>query len=342
MLCAAAGRVDHIVDVARGLAARVAETGRAVELLDADDPWMRLRWRFAAVPCGTTRDGVIVVVTADPALARREAQAIATWIAPPVEEAELTVGGPCGDLARELARDLGADVVVFSLFAQAGMLLNMHVRSGALLRTWRAPVDTVWGEAARHGAAYVLGELHMHPGAESLASMGLQSAAVVGLENGNGVAIGSIGIASHGDLDTAIAQHLLEQAPVLGPRIMQLRSATVAPKADADGVVEMRAFAARVGCRRLALYSLQGEEISFVSAHAEDGSMLVSPPDPLEEQLVAWAVQRGTAVASEDAAVVLVGDDTILYAQDPKRRPLDRLRLALSDLRNDPYGRRAA
>lgn len=350
MLCAAAGRIDHVADVARGLAEEAALTGRALHMVDADDTRMNLRWRFGAVPCGAVRDGQVVLVVADPSLTQREAQAIATWIAP-ADDASITVGGgglgqrievaTSGDLARSLAREFHADAVVFALFTQAGMLLNMHVRSGAVLRSWRAPVDTVWGEAARHNAAFVLGDLHMHPGAESLSSLGMRSAAVVGIENGNGIAIGAVGIAARHELDIDVAQRLLDRAPVIGPQLMEFKSRTVVPSADADGAVNLRAFAARVGCRRFALYSKAGVAVTLLSAHAQDGSVLVSPPDPYEEQLVCWAAEKGIAVASDEAAAVMVGDDTVLYAQDSKKRPMECLRLALQDLRDNPYGQAA-
>ena len=341
LLCAAAGRIDNVAEVGRGLAERVATTGRALQMLDADDDRMSLRWRFGAVPCGVVRDGEIVVVFADPTLTQRESQTIATWLAPP-RTMHAGTGGPCGDLARSIAAEFGADVVVFALFAQAGMLLNMHVRSGAVLRSWRLPVDTVWGEAARHSAAFVLGDLHMHPGAETLSALGLKSAAVIGIENGQGLAVGSIGIASRGELEIDIAQQLLERSAVLGPQVMELRSATMVPRADASGAVDLRGFAARVGCRRFALYSKAGNVVTLVSAHAGDGSILISPPDPYEEQLVCWAAEKGIAVASDDAAAVMVGGDTVLYAQDPHKKPMECLRLALTDVRQDPYGRKAA
>jgi hypothetical protein len=339
MLCAAAGRIDPVLDTARGVAEQVASTGRALQLVDADDSRMNLRWRFGAVPCGSLRDGEIVVVVADPTLTQREAQAVATWIATPVVGTGASPApDPCCELARSLAAEFSADIVVFSLFAQSGMLLNLHVRSGAVLRTWRCPVDTVWGEAARHNAAFVLGELHMHPGAESLSSLGMTSAAVVGLENGSGVAVGSVGLASREHLDIDIAHSLLERAPILGAQVMQLRGSTPVPRQDTAGAVDLVGFAARVGCRRFALYSKQGNVVTLVSAHADDGSVLVSPPDPFEEQLVVWAAEKGIAVASDDAAAVMIGDDTVLYAQDPARKPMECLRLALQDLRNDPYG----
>jgi hypothetical protein len=89
------------------------------------------------------------------------------------------------------------------------------------------------------------------------------------------------------------------------------------------------------------MYSRSGDVLSLVSAHASDGSVLVSPPDPYEEQMVCWAAEKGVAVSSGEAASVVVGDDTVLYARDPVKRPIDCLRLALQDLRSDPYGRAA-
>lgn len=340
-LVGGSGEFPRIVEVARGLAERVAADGRALHVGEQGNPDFGLSLHFAAVPCGFSGGMPLVLVVADPILSRREAQTIAAWIAPsdPAETGE--VGGPCGSLARELTRQFGGDVAVFALFAQSGMLLDMHVRSGALLRSWRAPVDTVWGEAARHGAAYVLGDLHLHPGAEFLSAIGFRSAAVVGLENGNGMAMGAFGVASLAELDTDIAMRMIERAATLGPQIMDLRSSTQVPRATPNGV-NLHVFAARVGCRRFALYTRAGNVLKLVSAHAEDGSTLMAPPDPLEEQLVLWAAERGVAISATDAAAVLVGEDTVLYAQDAKKQPMEALRLALQDLRFDPTGTQAA
>lgn len=80
----------------------------------------------------------------------------------------------------------------------------------------------------------------------------------------------------------------------------------------------------------------------LVSAHAEDGSRLMSPPDPGEEELVHYAAKRGMSISGRHAAAILVGDDTVLYACDPRREPLERLRRALEELRGPMDNRRAA
>ena len=338
VLCGASGRVEPLLDVARGLARTVTRDGRALQLLDTDDRRSRSRWRHAAIPLGRTPSGTVVLVTSDSRLARREGQAIATWAAPANVLGMRVRGGPCARMARELAREFDADSVVLALFAQSGMILNLHVRSGALLHASRIPTDTVWGEVARHGAAFTLGDLSMHPGTELLGSVGMRTAGLVGLENGHGIAIGALGIASAGDLDLDIAHDLLARAPQLGPDIMKMLSSTNVPVPDADGSVDLRLLAARVGCRRFAMYERSGPELRLVAAHTADGSRLMSPPDEVEEQLVCWAVQKGIGVVSDDAAAVLIGDHTVLYAQDPNKRALDCLRLALQDVRRNPYG----
>jgi hypothetical protein len=338
-ICAAAGQAEGLADVARGLAERVALTGESLNLSDNPDGDLRLRWRFAAMPCGTVKDGSIVLVVADPNLSQREGQAIAAWVAPPGARSEGN-GGPCAPLARQIAGEFGVDIVVFALFAQAGMLLDLHVRSGGLLRTWRIPIDTIWGDAARQGSAFVLGELHRHAGAESLASLGMGSAGIAGLENGNGLAAGALGIAARDAdaIDTDTARALLDRAPLLGAQIMALRSQTLVPVADSAGTVELESFAARVGCRRFALYAREGNHLRLVSAHDASGKVTSPMTDSFEEQLVCWAAEKGIAVVSEDAAAVVVGETTVLYAADPKRRPMDALRLALQDLRHHPFG----
>ncbi|MCW2928574.1 MAG: hypothetical protein JWM86_2542 [Thermoleophilia bacterium] len=339
-----AGRIEPLVDIARGVARRVVRDGRAMQLLDTDP---RLagseRWRHLAIPVGRTSNGTAVLVVSDRHLTRREGQSMATWAAPSHATDALTraKGGACASLMRELARDFDADAVVLALFAVSGMLVHVHVRSGALLHEARVPTDTVWGEVARHGAAFTLGDLTMHPGAELLGSVGMRTAGLVGLENGNGLPIGAIGVASEGDLDLDIAHQLLARAPGLGPTVMSLLSRTDVPVPDEAGTVDLRVLAARVGCRRFAMYERSGSDLRLVAAHAQDGSKLVSPPDASEEQLVCWAAQKGIGVVNEDAAAVLIGDSTVLYAQDPSKRALECLRLALHDVRNNPFGTEA-
>ncbi len=340
VLWAGAGAAGRIADRAQVVARSVAASGRALKLLTDDDPGAVMPgWRYAAIPVGSTKHGTAVVVVGDRALSLREAQTTATVLAP--SDPDGPVGGPCGSVARELAARFDADIVALSLFAQAGMLMNLHVRSGAVLRAWRMPTDTVWGDAAKCGSAMALGDLQHHAGCETLSSLGLTSAAIAGIENGYGLAVGAVGVARRGDLPPDVAGTMIELAAELGPRIMSLRSTTEVPRADATGAVNLRSFAARVGCRRFALYSRTGNVLRLVSAHAEDGSTLVSPPDAYEEQLVIWAAERGIAVAAEHAAAVMVGDDTVLYARDMGKKPMERLRLALQDLRQDPYGKAA-
>ncbi|MEO6866612.1 MAG: hypothetical protein ABI200_01170, partial [Gaiellales bacterium] len=161
---------------------------------------------------------------------------------------------------------------------------------------------------------------------------------LVGLENGNGIAIGAFGVASAADLDVDISHQLLARAPDLGPELMHTLSRTVVPVADERGTVDLGVLAARVGCRRFAMYERDGVELKLVSAHSEDGSKLVSPPDEIEQQLVGWAAKKGIGVMSDDAAAVLIGERTVLYAQDPKKRAIDCLRLALHDVRRNPFG----
>ena len=332
------GHFEPLIEVGKDLADRAAHSERAMESVTCNDPRTGERWQLTAIACGWVRKRPVVVVVADRRLARRESEAIAAWMAAPQCATDTPPGGACGPLAKLLVQSNRADVAVLALFTQSGMLLNMHARNGGLLRAWRVPGDTIWGEAARHGAAFVIGDLPMHPGAESLASLGMQTAAVVGLENGSGVAVGSVGLGAFDQLDTDIAHRLLEQAPLLGPKIMQLRSRTPVPAPDQHGAVELNGFAARVGCRRFAMYSRTGNVLRLVSAHGNDGRVVSTPPDPYEEQLVCWAAEKGVAVASDTAAAVVVGDDTVLYAHDPTKQAIDCLRLALQDLRHNPYG----
>lgn len=338
VLCGASGRVETLLDVARGVARSAAHEGRALQLVDADGPVRGAGRRHAAVPVGRTDDGTIVLVVSDPRLTRREGQALATWVAPDAVRGMRVRGGACAGITRRLARDHGADVIVLALFAASGIRLDVHVRSGAMLHTCRVPADTVWGEVARHGAAFTLGDLAMHPGMGLIGSLGMRTAALVGLENGNGIAIGALGLASIGDLDIDVAHHLLAEAPALGPEIMGRLSTTSVPVPAPDGTVDLRLLAARVGCRRFAMYERVGTELHLVAAHGPDGSPQVEQPDALETQLVGWAAQKGVGVVSDDAAAVLIGNHTVLYAQDPGKRALDCLRLALQDVRRNPFG----
>ncbi len=337
VLCGASGRVEPMLDVARGIARSAAHEGRALQLADADGPIRGIGVRYAAIPVGRSKDGTIVLVVSDPRLTRREGQALATWAAPGAVSGMHVRGGACAGIARRIAREHGGDVVVLALFAASGIRLDIHVRSGAVLHSCRVPTDTVWGEVARHGAAFTLGDLAMHPGTAILGSLGMRTAALVGLENGHGLAIGALGVASVGDLDVDIAHVLLAAAPSLGPELMGRLSSTSVPVPADDGTVDLRVLAARVGCRRFAMYERVGAELHLVAAHGEDGAPLVTPPDELESQLVDWAAQKGVGVVSDEAAAVLIGNHTVLYAQDPEKRALDCLRLALQDVRRNPF-----
>ena len=336
--CAAAGRVEHIVDVARGLARQVADEGRALRMIDVASHGRHTGRRHAAIPIGRTERGTIVLVVGDDRFSRREAQAIAVWAAPSIVGGLRVSGGPASDVARRLAREFDADVIATAIFATSGMLFRAHVRTGALLYTSLVPTDTVWGEVARHGAAFTLGDLSMHPGTGLLGALGMQMAGLVGLENGNGISIGALGVASAQDLAVDVAHQLLATAPQLGPDLMQRMSSTAVPVPGDDGSVDLKVLAARVGCRRFAMYRIDGRHLHFVAAHAEDGSRLVAAPDAGEEELVCAAAEQGVGVTNHDAAAVIIGTDTVLYAQDPRRRALERLRLALQDVRRNPFG----
>ncbi|MBC7460533.1 MAG: hypothetical protein H7287_04155 [Thermoleophilia bacterium] len=337
IICAAAGRTEHAVDVARGLARHAVSTARPLALLDSTERIGLRRWRHAAMPIGAVRDGAIVLVVSDPRLTRREAQAITAWVAAP-ETGSLTVdGGPIASLAHGIAHEFGADTVVLALFAEAGMLVQLYLRSGALLHTWRIPSDTVWGEVARHGASFTLGDLELHPGVELLASVGMRNAALVGLENGHGIAIGALGVASSDELDIDVAHHLLARAPLLGPEVMNRLSSTQVPVAEEDGSVDVGLLAARVGCRRFAMYRVDQGALQLVSAHAPDGTIDTTSPQELETRLAGWALEQGTGVVAEHAAAVLIGTHTVLFASDPERRPLECLRRALQDVRRNPF-----
>lgn len=338
VLCGASGRVEPLLDIARGVARNAAHEGRALQIVDADGAIRGEGQRHAAVPVGRTDDGTIVLVVSDPRLTRREGQALATWAAPDAVSGMRVRGGACAGITRRLAREHGADVVVLALFASSGIRLDVHVRSGARLHTCRVPSDTVWGEVARHGAAFTLGDLTMHPGTALLGSLGMRTAALVGLENGNGIAIGAVGIASAGDLHIDVAHHLLAAAPDLGPEVMGRLSTTSVPVPAPDGTVDLRLLAARVGCRRFAMYERVGAELHLVAAHGANGMPIPPDPDDIETQLVGWAAQKGVGVVSDDAAAVLIGNHTVLYAQDPDKRALDCLRLALQDVRRNPFG----
>ena len=54
----------------------------------------------------------------------------------------------------------------------------------------------------------------------------MNSAAIAGFENGQGLAVGSVGVARAGDLPDGIAYEMIERAAIMGPEIMDLRAAT--------------------------------------------------------------------------------------------------------------------
>ncbi|MCW2972378.1 MAG: hypothetical protein JWN72_651 [Thermoleophilia bacterium] len=336
-ICAAAGRTEHAIDVARGLARHAVATARPLALLDSTERVGLRRWRHAAMPIGAVRDGEIVLVVSDPRLTRREAQAITAWVAAPQPGSAALDVGPINALAQRVAHEFGADTVVLALFAEAGMLVQLYLRSGALLHSWRIPSDTVWGEVARHGASFTLGDLELHAGVELLASVGMRNAGLVGLENGHGIAIGALGVASADELDVDVAHHLLARAPLLGPEIMNRLSSTQVPVAEEDGSVDVGLLAARVGCQRFAMYRVDQGGPTLVSAHAPDGTPDTSLAGEVEERLVSWALEQGTGVVSEHAAAVLIGTHTVLFAYDTERRPLECLRRALQDVRRNPF-----
>lgn len=338
VVCGAVGRIESLLDIARGSARSVAGEGRALRLVDTDVPGVGSHQRHAAIPLGRSGAGTVVLVVSDPRLTQREGQALAAWAAPPQASGLRVRGGACTGIARRIARQHGADVVVMALFAASGMRLDLYVRSGALLHSCRVPTDTVWGEVARHGAAFTLGDLKLHPGTELLGSVGMRSAALVGLENGHGLPIGALGIARVSDFDLEISHELLALAPELGPEVMTRMSSTSVPVPAGDGSVDLSVLAARVGCRRFAMYERIGAELRLVSAHDRSGSPAPATPDATELQLVSWAAQKGVGVVNDDAAAVLIGNHSVLYAQDPSKRALDCLRLALQDVRRNPFG----
>lgn len=346
LMVGGSGRVDLVADMSRALADRVAREQRALIVVEPDgrrdDGVLSLRplERHAAIALGKHRDGMIVLVVSDPALARREAESIAIWAADGVELKGY--GGVCGPLAFDVAASYDVDVVTTAVFVEAAMLVTMHARSGALLRAWRVPPDTVWGEAARHCAAFVLGDLHRHPGATALSAVGMQHAAIVGLENGSGVALGAVGVAGREPLSMDVADRLIMDAPQLSAELVRVRTSPLAGVSSNDPSIELTALAARVHCERFAVYARTGAGLVLVSAHRADGSFTDPEPDLLEEQLICWAADQGGAVAIDHAAAVMVGGDTILYARDALLQPMTQLRNALISLRDDSDEQRAA
>lgn len=321
------------------LAVRAARRGSQLAVLDTRERRTMLHWHHAATCVGAQPDGTAaVLVVSDPQLARRDGEAIALWAAPPKPIGSTLDREPCADLTHALARDLDADAVIVALFARAGMLLTLHTRAGVPVRSWRAPIDTVWGEVARHGAAFTLGDLPLHPGAEALGAVGMRAAAMVGIENGNGIAVGAVGVAHRRNLDIDVAHELLARSPDLGPQLMQRMSSTRVPTASEDGSIDLAVLAARVGCARFAVYRLGEGGLRISSVHAQDGARVTGPSDGGEETTVRSAYEQGVFIADRSAAAIRVGGSLVLYASDPQRDVIERLRLALGDVRRNPFG----
>jgi hypothetical protein len=335
---ASAGIVHPLEAVAAGMARRISRDGRPLIVVDSEERRSGRRWRHAACPLAHGEGGTYVLALCDTTLPRREAQAIATWAAPRDPGAMRVYGGRSTHLAHSLARRLDVDVVAFGIFAASGMHLRLHTRSGALLQIARVPNETVWGEAARHGAAFTLGDLPVHDGAAALAALGMSTAALVGLDNGGGVPLGALGVASSGRIAPDMAHELLGIGPGVGPEIMRALATTEVPVPDADGTINLDVLAARVGCERFAMYDFSGGEVRFVAAHARDGSLQRVAPDERERALVRQAVEHGIGAFGPQAAAVLVGGHTVLYAHDPGKRVLECLRRALDDIRRNPFG----
>lgn len=292
----------------------------------------------AAAVCGADEQGLLVIAAVDSHITTHEAQALAVWASPASAEGDVAGGGACGELARTVAQQHAADVVVVALFSGSAMSLDLHTRSGTLVRSWRCTSDTVWAEAAKHSSAYVLGSLEHHSGAEWMAALGLESAAVVGLANSDGDAVGAIGVGSFGHLAVDVASQLLDYAPLLGRQVAAAKTdlaPLAAQPAPADEQqVKISSFAQAVGCERMAVYTRVGPlQFALAAAHGTDGTAVDMEPDPVEEQLVQIMSDDGTAMVYEDAALVCLGDDTILYARDANKNALECVRRALRDLR---------
>lgn len=296
--------------------------------------------KHAAFPIARMGSKAIVLVVSDPQLTKRDAQALAVWSAWESSRQAKTNAHEegCAVLAQRLAQNLEVDVVAIALFATSGMRLMLHLRSGASVHNCRVPTDTVWGEAARHGAAFMLGDLSTHAGTEVLGRLGMQQVSLVGIENGSGLAIGALGVASDQALDPDIAHDMLALAPSLGPEVMSIMSSTRVPVPDADGTVDLGVLAARVGCYRFAMYERVGVSMQLACAYDREGARLDHAPDEAERELVRRAAQQGAGVVGDRFAAVLIGSHTVLYAEDPSKKALDCLRLALQDVRRNPFG----
>lgn len=217
VLLAASGRHTPFLSTLAGMAERSAATGQTAHLLQSDEGPLRMQTRFAAVPIAWTDGGTVTLTVADDDLTLHEVQAIAAWASDPG-----SVGSDLPSaLASSVARQFEADGVVFSLFAEAGMLLELRSSCGALVRRWRCPDETVWAEAARHGAAIVLGELGQHRGTETLNSIGMRSAGLVGVALPGGMAFGAVGVCSFTQLPVDVADRLLCSSGQLGEQVFE-------------------------------------------------------------------------------------------------------------------------
>ncbi len=351
------GRIEVISQSVLGAAVEAVDLGHPAAIQTLVMPGGFGTFKCAVIRCGQQGLSEYVVVICDETLSRRDVDAIASWATGAREGDTVRSGGPCGSVARDVAAKTGADVVTIALFAPSGMLMNLHVRSGSRLRAWRTSTETVWAEAALHKAAFLLGDLELHPGAEHLAALGMQSAAVVALENRKGVPIGSVGIASRAAINQGDVDVLMNVAPEIAEQIVALRTTdrrmsnvgALEPHGERRGVqgveassdtIDLALFARLVACRRFSVYVRTGNMMQMVSAFREDGTFVMDQPDPMEHELVRWAAERGLAVANQLAAAVMVGDGTVLYARDDSYQPMQRLRSALLQIRDLTEGGR--
>ncbi len=344
-----AGDVASLAAVAVPLAEGLVDSGRALRVVDAGSRSPGgARLRFAAVSCGQRAGVATVVVLSGDGLSTHQLETVAMLLSAPPGQPEPPVGiqRPCSLLARDLAGEGAADLVSIALFARAGMQLDLHVRSGDLLRRRRVPVGSIWGEAARHGAAYRIGELRQHRGTEHLAALGMEEAVLVSLENDAGVPVGTIGLAARERLPDGLATGLLERTRTLAREVMESHAHTPAQRAHPGAVsqdIELRVLARSVGCRRFAVYMPQGSELVLLGSFAADGQSLAAPPDPFEQELVRTALERTVSITTEGAAVVLLANGVLLYASDSRRDPMQAIQSALRDLVDGPLdGRRRA
>lgn len=347
----ASGAADGIAEIARPIAERMMQTGRAIRVVEMGNRALGTHQRFVGIACGSNDDdGAVILVVNDEQLPTYTAEAIAVALSNPteVDQPHLADCRACSALTRDIATEFDAGIVGISLFSRAGMRTDLHVRSGELLRRTRLPLESVWGDAARAGAAFNLADLRQHRGMESLGSIGMSHAAVVALENEAGVPVGAVGVAAPHELPDDISLRLLDRSRDYAREVMQAHARSRVSSSPARPVlshsarreqhVELRELAARIGCHRVAIYQGEGEGLGMVGCFAGDGSSLVSPPDAYEEELVRMAAYRGVSVVTEQAAVVLLSNGVLIYASDSERDPMEAIQFALQDLLDDPYG----